>query len=119
MTLDLQRRLDYDLGDPGHNWHRYSVTGPAGAVALAFIPPFFPVLNHWTGADLGYHSATQPDAFVLHEEHCELLLAPCWYNGSSLAAMRFVPLVEAGEHDRLYEILENLYINEFLAPEAN
>lgn len=111
-TIPLRRMVDHV-----HGWVRYSVTGPRGAVNLTFGPPDdrHPLLNRWSGVDFGYHS---PRAMYEGQEPmegaCELLgEVECYYDGSGLAAERYVHLAAAGDADAIYAVLEADYFDRF------
>lgn len=102
--------LDRKLADGG--WHRYSVTGPRGAVNLTFSEPIpvHPLLNRWMGVDFGYHSPRPMYEGQEPETRCELLgEVPCFYDGSGLRADQYVHLAAAGDDEAIYAVLEAEY----------
>lgn len=104
------RRVDNILG--GGTWHRYSVTGPRGAVNLTFGEPIpgSTVLDKWFGVDFGYHSPRPFYEGQTHEDHCELLgEVRCFYDGSGMRAELYAHLAAAGDEEAIYAVLEAEY----------
>lgn len=69
------------------------------------------------GTDVGYHHAIKPDdpENRMFFEDCPLTSSPCWYDGSTLAAMEVLKQWEQAGYDDevLYRYCEQQYYIEF------
>ena len=84
----------------GNVYHTWIVIGSKGALHL-HITDLMGVARYSAGIEVHYR--TLPD-YMAHEppshKHCDILGAPCWHDGSSLAAEEtWIPRWLAAPHD--------------------
>jgi hypothetical protein len=93
---------------------RWAVLGPLGAVDFHMTNR--PVIDHRSGG-IEMHYRTPPDYMsdqAPSHEHCRLLDAPCWHDGSSLYASEvLIPYALTHTEDELWRLLEHEYRERF------
>ena len=108
---------------------RFVLKGPKGATQLILGTDWYPAHvqrefaergQRFTGRDvkpdgwdIGYHSPRPMYEDQSPMEKCDVLGCECYYDGSSLRAMKFVPTFLEGGSDAVWKMLEEVYRERF------
>ena len=134
--VDMRGAFDRRHSDPTKNYGihgmdlRFVLKGPKGAVQfLVFTNIQLPHVarEQWdrrdspyafemaqpSGADIGYHAYEPQYEGQSQMDSCEYLGQPCYYDGSSLRADKFMPEFIAGGSDAVWAMLEHEYAVRF------
>ena len=144
----MERRVEFNAAwdkrdpDPKKNYGvhgveiRWYVIGPRGAIQFvvythwmlpkveeeyaAMDPPIARSLTRPMPADLGYHSPVLMYDGHSRMEQCQLLKQGyCYYDGSSLNAVKVFDILLEKGGEAVWEFLENYYVSRFGNPDLD
>jgi len=109
LPTDLPRKYRYKLEVSlfGTWRYNYQLIGARGGVNLHVSGPhIYNGTENWAaGIELHSRTPLYGESAPSHDE-CWLLKCPCWHDGSSLYAQdHFLPMVIAGDHERVFREL--------------